>query len=45
VARPPTTLQRLAEKFIRTSRGVRIQGMDNLMVRYSQCCQPVPGDR
>lgn len=26
------------------SRGVRIQGMDNLMVRYSQCCQPVPGD-
>jgi GTP pyrophosphokinase len=26
------------------SKGVRIQGMDNLMVRYSQCCQPVPGD-
>jgi GTP pyrophosphokinase len=25
-------------------KGVRIQGMDNLMVRYSQCCQPVPGD-
>jgi guanosine-3',5'-bis(diphosphate) 3'-pyrophosphohydrolase len=24
--------------------GVRIQGMENLMVRYSQCCQPVPGD-
>jgi len=22
-----------------------IQGMDNLMVRYSQCCRPVPGDR
>jgi guanosine-3',5'-bis(diphosphate) 3'-pyrophosphohydrolase len=27
------------------SQGVRIQGMENLMVRYSQCCQPVPGDR
>lgn len=23
---------------------MRIQGMENLMVRYSQCCQPVPGD-
>jgi GTP pyrophosphokinase len=30
---------------VRTShKGIRIQGMDNLMVRYSQCCQPVPGD-
>ena len=43
--RPPTALQRLAEKLIRTNKGVRIQGMDNLMVRYSQCCQPVPGDQ
>ncbi|MBW3534756.1 MAG: TGS domain-containing protein, partial [Gemmatimonadetes bacterium] len=42
--RTPTALQRLAEKLIRTNKGVRIQGMDNLMVRYSQCCQPVPGD-
>jgi GTP pyrophosphokinase len=41
----PTALQRLAEKLVRTNKGVRIQGMDNLMVRYSQCCQPVPGDR
>jgi len=24
---------------------VKIQGMSNLMVRYSQCCQPVPGDK
>jgi GTP pyrophosphokinase len=24
---------------------VRIQGVDGLMVRYSQCCQPVPGDK
>ena len=24
--------------------GLRIQGVDNMMVRYSQCCQPVPGD-
>lgn len=26
-------------------RGVRIQGVDNLMIRFAQCCQPVPGDR
>ena len=42
--REPTALQKLAEKLIRTGKAVRIQGMDNLMVRYSQCCQPVPGD-
>jgi GTP pyrophosphokinase len=28
----------------RPSRGVRIQGVDNLMVTYARCCQPVPGD-
>ncbi|MEQ1833156.1 MAG: bifunctional (p)ppGpp synthetase/guanosine-3',5'-bis(diphosphate) 3'-pyrophosphohydrolase [Candidatus Eisenbacteria bacterium] len=24
--------------------GVRIQGIDNVMVQYARCCQPVPGD-
>ena len=24
---------------------MRIQGVNGLMVRYSQCCQPVPGDK
>ena len=28
----------------RTSKGVRLQGVDNLMVSYARCCQPVPGD-
>ncbi|HEX7079111.1 MAG TPA: bifunctional (p)ppGpp synthetase/guanosine-3',5'-bis(diphosphate) 3'-pyrophosphohydrolase [Candidatus Eisenbacteria bacterium] len=28
----------------RPSRGVRLQGVDNLMVTYAKCCQPVPGD-
>jgi GTP pyrophosphokinase len=42
--RAPSTLTRLAEKLRKSTKGVRIQGMDNLMVRYSQCCQPVPGD-
>ncbi len=42
--RLPTALEKLAEKLRMSGRGVRIQGMENLMVRYSQCCQPVPGD-
>ena len=37
-------LRRLASRLRRAQPGVRIQGLDNLMVRYSQCCQPVPGD-
>jgi GTP pyrophosphokinase len=37
-------LSKLVKRVWSGSKGVRIQGMDNLMVRYSQCCQPVPGD-
>ncbi len=25
--------------------GVRIQGLDNMMVRYARCCEPIPGDQ
>ena len=39
----PGTLGRLVQR-IRVGKGIRIQGVDGLMVRYSQCCQPVPGD-
>jgi GTP pyrophosphokinase len=24
--------------------GIRIQGLDNMLVRFAQCCSPVPGD-
>jgi guanosine-3',5'-bis(diphosphate) 3'-pyrophosphohydrolase len=43
--RPPSAFDRLVDRVRGKPRGVRIQGMDNLMVRYSQCCQPVPGDQ
>jgi GTP diphosphokinase / guanosine-3',5'-bis(diphosphate) 3'-diphosphatase len=33
------------DKSAEPSTGVKIHGIDNLMVRYSQCCQPVPGDK
>ena len=42
--RDPSPLHKLVKRVWSGSKGVRIQGMDNLMVRYSQCCQPVPGD-
>jgi len=45
VKRTPSALERIAAKIRKSNRGVTIQGMDNLMVRYSQCCQPVPGDK
>jgi GTP diphosphokinase / guanosine-3',5'-bis(diphosphate) 3'-diphosphatase len=40
----PTAIERLVERMRGTPKGVRIQGADGLMVRYAQCCQPVPGD-
>jgi GTP pyrophosphokinase len=42
--KPPSAFERLVDRVRGTGRGVRIQGLDNMMVRYSQCCQPVPGD-
>jgi GTP pyrophosphokinase len=39
----PTAFGRVLDR-IRVGRGVRVHGVDGLMVRYAQCCQPVPGD-
>lgn len=39
----PTAFGRVLDR-IRLGRGIKIQGVDGLMVRYAQCCQPVPGD-
>ena len=37
-------IDRIVDRVRGVPRGVRIQGVDGLMVRYAQCCQPVPGD-
>ena len=39
----PTAFGRMIDR-LRLGRGIKIQGVDGLMVRYAQCCQPVPGD-
>jgi len=39
----PTAFGRVIDRF-RLRRGVRISGLGGLLVRYAQCCQPVPGD-
>ena len=41
--KPPSIVERLVDR-VRGTKGVRIQGVDGVMVRYAQCCQPVPGD-
>jgi len=43
-AKAASAFERLVDRMRGTARGVRIQGVDGLMIRYSQCCQPVPGD-
>ena len=40
----PGPLDWLVDRVRGTPKGVRIQGVDGMMVRYAQCCQPVPGD-
>lgn len=33
------------EKKSRPTHGVRVIGVDNVLVRFARCCNPVPGDR
>ena len=43
---PPkaSRIERLVDRVRGVGKGLRIQGADGLLVRYAQCCQPVPGD-
>ena len=40
----PSAFERLVDRMRGGSKGIKIQGADGMMVRYAQCCQPVPGD-
>jgi guanosine-3',5'-bis(diphosphate) 3'-pyrophosphohydrolase len=39
----PGIVGRIVDK-MRGSKGVRVQGMANMMFRFAGCCQPVPGE-
>ncbi len=34
----------LLKPFNRREEGIKIQGIDNLMVQFGKCCNPIPGD-
>ena len=39
-----SVLTRFVDRMRRSRGGVKVTGIDNLMIRFAQCCQPVPGD-
>jgi GTP pyrophosphokinase len=44
----PEVKKSLVKRFIDTARGdkgIKIQGMGNMMFRFAGCCQPVPGEQ
>jgi guanosine-3',5'-bis(diphosphate) 3'-pyrophosphohydrolase len=40
----PSVIQRFVDRARGGARGIRIGGMENMMFRFAQCCQPVPGE-
>ncbi len=32
-------------KRVRSESGIKVDGMDNMLITFARCCQPVPGDR
>ncbi len=40
----PKGLRRILTFTRKREGGVRVQGMSNVMIRFAQCCQPVPGE-
>jgi guanosine-3',5'-bis(diphosphate) 3'-pyrophosphohydrolase len=43
---PPSRLSEIFRKVAgKSGGGVRVSGVDDMLVRYGKCCNPVPGDR
>ncbi|MCK4403648.1 MAG: bifunctional (p)ppGpp synthetase/guanosine-3',5'-bis(diphosphate) 3'-pyrophosphohydrolase [candidate division Zixibacteria bacterium] len=40
----PSVIRKFVDKARGGARGIRIGGMRNMMFRFAQCCQPVPGE-
>ena len=39
-----TLFQRFVTRARGSAKGIRVQGMDHLLIRFAKCCHPVPGD-
>lgn len=40
-----SVLKRFLNRARGSANGVRVQGLDNLLINFANCCQPVPGDK
>ena len=44
----PTIKENFFVKFLKRARsesGIRVHGVENMLIHFAKCCQPVPGDR
>ncbi len=44
IAEDESMFKRFIERARKSSRGVRVAGMDNIMLSFGKCCNPVPGE-
>ncbi len=40
----PPLIKKFIDRARKSTRGVRVAGMDNIMINFGKCCNPVPGD-
>ncbi len=46
VKKEPSTIQKAIKKLTkRRAQGVNIQGLDDVLIHFGRCCNPVPGDQ
>ncbi len=43
--REESILKKFISRARGTAKGVRVQGLDNMLIHFARCCQPVPGDK
>jgi GTP pyrophosphokinase len=41
----PSLVRRFIDQARGVSKGVKVSGVDNMMFRFAECCQPVPGEK
>ena len=41
---PPQVVTQTPKKTVRSAEGIIIEGIDNCLVKFSRCCDPLPGD-